>query len=336
MRLSCMALVLGVLAASPALADGTACQANIIYGDNTTVRDVATGETVQIVPEPYLQRTQVYQSYGFDLGGGGVVTGGGYSPIPATATTYEPAPVPEPTYPAPNPAATPSTFLDGTSWVLSQLDGQPVTANATLNFEVGGRYGGRAACNTYGGDVTTFTNFAINFAAPFSTRRACPELSEEQRYFSILQDATDFRPGREGDTLALLDSTGAVRATFQRQGAIPGQQGRSIVGSWTVAGVLVDGAFSTDSGFGAPAIEFMGNGRFTGNLGCNTASGSYTQSGDMLSFGTVAVTARQCFVPAPFEGPILAHLPNVVRIQVTGTGVSLLDASGTELIRLSQ
>ncbi len=335
MRLSHATILLGMLVATPALADGVECQANIIYGDNTTVRDVATGTVVQIVPEPYLQRTQVYQNYGFDLGGGGTVTGG-YTPIPATVTTYEPAPVTPPEPPYVPPAATPSTFLDGTSWVLSQLDGAFVTANATLNFEAGGRFGGSAACNTYGGDVTAFTNFKINFGPVISTRRTCPQQSEESAYFSILDVATDFRPGREGDTLALLDSTGAVRATFQRQGAIPGQQGRSIVGSWNVAGVLIDGAFSTDSGFGNPRLEFMSDGRFGGNLGCNNASGSYTQNGDMLTISGVALTRRLCIVAAPFEGPVAAHLPNVTRIQVTGTGLSLLDASGTELIRLSQ
>ncbi len=331
MKLSWCVLAVGLLGSTAAMADGLECQANIIYGDNPTVRDVATGETVTIVPEAYLPRTQVFQNYDFNLSGS-------YSrPIPATATTYEPVPVtpPEPTY-TPAPAASPSTFLDGTMWRLATLDGQPVIAPATLNFEAGGRYGGRAACNTYGGDVTAFTNFKINFRAPFSTRRACPQLSEEQSYFSILETATDFRPGREGDTLALLDSTGVTRATFQRDGDVPGQVGASLVGMWSIAGVLSDGALNTDAGFGSPTIEFLDNGNFVASLGCNNAQGSYTQSGSSLSFGTIAVTARQCLVAAPFEGPFQRHIPNITTVQAIGGGVSLRDASGIELIRLTR
>ena len=345
MRFAWTVLVLGMFGSSAALADGLECQANIIYGDNPTVRDVATGESVLIVPEPYLQRTQVFLDYGVNLGGSG-----GYSPIPATATTYEPAPYTPPAAPYIPPAepyaperpepptmpATPSNFLDGTSWRLQTVNGMTVTAPATLNFEAGGRYGGRAACNVYGGNVTPFTNFAINFAGPVATRATCPQQNEESALFNAYQAATDFRPGREGDTLALLGAGGVTLATFVRDGDVPGQTGASIVGSYSVAGVLVDGSFQTDSGFGMPTMDFLENGQFTASLGCNNARGSYTQSGDSLTFGPAAVTRRLCIVPAPFEGPILGHLPNIRMIQAIGGGISLRDASGTELIRLTR
>ncbi len=344
MRVAWTVLALSMFGSGAALAEGLECQANILYGNNPTVRDVATGTSVTIVPEPYLRRTQVYQDYNFNLGGGG------YTPIPATATTYEPAPYTPPAAPytpapyspalppAPEPPMTPvpSTFLDGTSWRLQTVNGVAVTAPATLNFETGGRYGGRAACNVYGGEVSTFENFTIDFGGAVATRRACPQLSEEQALFAAYQTATDFRPGREGDTLALLGADGVTLATFVRDGDVPGQTGASIVGTWSVAGVLIDGALDTDSGFGAPTMEFLNNGRFVGSLGCNTAQGSYTQSGDSLTFGTVAVTARQCFVPAPFEGPILRHLPTIRMVQAIGGGISLRDAGGTELIRLTR
>ncbi len=347
MRVAWTVLALGMFASGAAMADGLECQANILYGNNPTVRDVATGASVTIVPEPYLRRTQVFQDYTFNIGGGG---GGGYTPIPTTATTYESVPHTPPALPytppttpytpeipePPTMPATPSTFLDGTSWRLQTVNGMAVTAPATLNFESGGRYGGRAACNVYGGDVTAFTNFAINFGGAISTRRACPQLSEEQALFSAYQAATDFRPGREGDTLALLDAGGATLATFVRDGDVPGQTGASIVGAWSVAGVLIDGVLDTDSGFGAPSMEFLESGQFIGSLGCNNAQGSYTQSGDSLTFGTAAVTARQCFVPAPFEGPILGHLPNIRMVQAIGSGISLRNANGTELIRLTR
>jgi len=338
MKLGWMVLGLGLLGSTAAMADGLECQANILYGNNTTVRDAATGTTVTIVPEPYLPRTQVFLNYGFDLGGGAGYTPAPlpYTPPPATDPYVPPVISYTPPEPPQPPVSTPSTFLDGTMWRLQTVNGQTVTANATLSFEAGGGYGGRAACNRYGGDVSVREDFTIAFGGPISTRVACPQLSEEQAYFAALGAATDFRPGREGDTLALLDSTGASIATFVRDGDVPGQTGASIVGMWTVAGVLIDGVLETDSGFGAPSFTFMEGGQFGANLGCNNASGAYTQSGDSLTFGTVAVTARACFVPAPFEGPIIGHLPNIRMIQAIGGGISLRDASGVELIRLTR
>ena len=345
MRHAWTVLALGLFGSSAAMADGLECQANILYGDNPTVRDVATGTSVTIVPEPYLPTTGIYGTYSFDLGGGGYAP----TPIPATVTTYppvEPAPyVPQP-YPAPPayqpPSTVPSTFLDGTSWVLRSVNGMAVTARATLNFEAGGRYGGRAACNVYGGEVGVFEGFAIDFDGTFATRAACPQLSEERALFDAYRDATDFRVGREGDTLALLSKAGATLATFSRDGGsggggTPGTGDVSVLGMWTIAGVLSDGAFSTDGGFNTPTMEFLENGRFSANLGCNTAFGDYTQSGSSLTFGTFAITARACLVPAPFEGPTQAHLPNVRTVSANSDGsISLRDASGTELIRLAR
>ena len=344
MRLAWTLLALGIFGSSAAMADGLECQANILYGDSPTVRDVATGTSVTIVPEPYLSTTGVYQDYGINLGAGYYAPPPPlpplpYAPVPATTTIYEPipyAPAPLPPYAPPPAGPVPSTFLDGTSWRLQSLDGRPVSAMATLNFEAGGGYGGRAACNTYFGEVGVFQDFTIDFGPTGATRVACPQLSEEQAYFSALAAATDFRPGREGDTLALLGAGGATLATFVREGDVPGQTGASIVGTWNVAGVLIDGVFETDSGFGSPTMTFMEGGRFSGSLGCNEAQGDYVQSGNSLTFGTVAVTARACLVPAPFEGPILMHLRNIRTVQAIGGGISLRDASGTELIRLTR
>lgn len=329
MKPAWIVLAVGLFGSTAAVAEGLECQANILYGNNPTVIDAATGTSVTIVPEPYLPSTGVFQNYEFDLGG----SGGSY--IPPAQPYVPPA---QPYTPPPPPPTTPSlsTFLDGTMWRLQSVNGQAVTAPATLNFEAGGRYGGRAACNSYGGAVGVFSDFTIDFDGPIATRRACPQLSEEQALFAAFDQATDFRPGREGDTLALLDASGATVATFLRDGDVPGQVGASIVGMWTVAGVLIDGVLETDSGFGAPSFTFMEGGQFSANLGCNTASGQFTQSGSSLTFGTTAVTARACFVPAPFEAPIIGHLPNIRMVQAIGGGISLRDANGVELIRLTR
>ncbi len=341
MRLSWAVLAVGLFGSTAAMADGLECQANILYGDNTTVLDAATGTSVTIVPEPYLPTTGIYGSYDFNLGGSGYVAPPAPYVPPAQpyvppAEPYVPPVVPYTPPPAPPAQPGTSTFLDGTMWRLQSVNGRPVVATATLNFGGDGRFDGRAACNAYNGQVGVFDDFAIDFAVGLVTRAACAQLDEEQAFFAALDAATDFRPGREGDTLALLDATGATVATFLRDGDVPGQAGASIVGMWTVAGVLIDGVLETDSGFGAPSFTFMEGGEFTANLGCNSAFGTYTQSGSSLTFGTVGITARACLVPAPFEGPISQHLRNIRMVQAIGGGLSLRDANGVELIRLTR
>ena len=102
MRVAWAVLALGMVGSGAALADGLDCQANILYGDNPTVRDAITGESVTIVPEPYLPRTQVYGSYGFDLAGGGYELTPPPAPYVPPAEPYVPPAAPyQPAAPMP-------------------------------------------------------------------------------------------------------------------------------------------------------------------------------------------------------------------------------------------
>lgn len=243
-------------------------------------------------------------------------------------------PAEPPTVPMP---ATPSDILNGTSWALTQVNGQMIAGSATLTFNADGSgFGGRAQCNTFGGGFTAFTNFKINLSNIFATRVACAQLNEENAFFNALRSATDFRLGREGDTLALLNEAGASIALFERPGANPFPPSGSITGVWSVAGVRVNGQIETDSGFGMPSFRFENNGQFQAQLGCNTASGNYMANGLDFQFGPIAVTERLCIVPAPFEGPILEALTRITGLRNTAQGVSLVDGTGTAFILLTR
>lgn len=78
--------------------------------------------------------------------------------------------------------------LIGTSWQLTQLDGEPAAADSTLIISDDG-LGGNGGCNTYGGDLAE-TPDGIDISQVFSTMMACDALEQEQTFFAALE-ATD-------------------------------------------------------------------------------------------------------------------------------------------------
>ena len=92
------------------------------------------------------------------------------------------------------------------TWLLQELDGAPVTTRVTLTFPEPGQLGGEAPCNLYSGQQTVpYPWFkAENIVA---TRRACPALDLETRYFAALTRMTLSEV--LGNTLILRDETGA-------------------------------------------------------------------------------------------------------------------------------
>jgi heat shock protein HslJ len=79
--------------------------------------------------------------------------------------------------------------LVGTSWKLTQLDGQPVAdaVNSTLVISADS-IGGNGGCNTYGGNLAQ-TPDGIDISQVFSTMMACDGLQQEQAFFAALEAA---------------------------------------------------------------------------------------------------------------------------------------------------
>lgn len=70
-------------------------------------------------------------------------------------------------------------------WQLQEIDGTPFPAEATLEFPEPGGIAGTAPCNRYSGALTApYPWFALG--PVMSTRRACPDLDAETRYFAAL------------------------------------------------------------------------------------------------------------------------------------------------------
>ncbi|MFB1485858.1 MULTISPECIES: META domain-containing protein [unclassified Thiocapsa] len=84
-----------------------------------------------------------------------------------------------------------------------------------------------------------------------------------------------------------------------------------------------------------PQLAF-GEGRVSGNVGCNSFSGGYTRDGDRLTIDPrMAMTMMACEEALmALEQAITAHLAAVAGYRQAGQTLELLDADGTVLILL--
>ncbi|MDW4500522.1 META domain-containing protein [Sulfitobacter sp. D35] len=71
-------------------------------------------------------------------------------------------------------------------WTLAEIDGAAFSARATLVFPGDGQVAGESPCNSYSGTNTApYPWFELGPVR--STRRACPELEAESRFFAALE-----------------------------------------------------------------------------------------------------------------------------------------------------
>ena len=106
--------------------------------------------------------------------------------------------------------------LDGTSWLLTTLDGEDIPADAgiTAGFR-GGRVEGSGGCNSYGGDYQVDGD-AIRFSPLEMTMMLCaaPAGTWEVAFVDAMGAATAFRV--EEERLILSAAEGADRLIFER------------------------------------------------------------------------------------------------------------------------
>ena len=91
------------------------------------------------------------------------------------------------------------------TWQLVEIDGNAFAARATLDLSEAGRITGRAPCNGYFADQTA--PYPWFRAGPIGvTRRACPDLQQENAFLSALPEMTLAEVS--GGTLILSNDAG--------------------------------------------------------------------------------------------------------------------------------
>jgi heat shock protein HslJ len=90
-------------------------------------------------------------------------------------------------------------------WSLTELDGKPFAATATLTFPEAGKIAGKAPCNRYFGALPgTYPAFKPEKVG--ATRMACPDLQAETVFFQALAAMTTANVA--GNTLTLTGPDG--------------------------------------------------------------------------------------------------------------------------------
>ena len=109
------------------------------------------------------------------------------------------------------PAAGAAPELEGALWVLRSIEGAPAPPGVTLAF-AGDEFRGAAPCNRYFGRFA-HEGRAIEIGAIAATRRACPQIETERRYFAALADVALVE--RDGHDLRLLGPDSTPRLVFR-------------------------------------------------------------------------------------------------------------------------
>lgn len=240
--------------------------------------------------------------------------------------------------PAQETSATPSTAvaaaapsLEGTGWTLTWVPDFDLPAGplATLRFQAG-RATGSDGCNRYSASYTasaTDLHFGSDAAA---TLMGCPPEAEAvaAHYTTVLRDTRAWHI--EGDTLTLLDASGATIARLQAQA-------EGLVGtSWQVTG-FNNGREAVVSVLAGTTLTlaFNAEGRLGGSAGCNTFMAGYSDADGVLHIDPPAATRKLCAVPDGVmeqEQAFLAALPTATTARREGTSLELRSAGGALVV----
>jgi len=224
--------------------------------------------------------------------------------------------------------------LDGTSWVLSSLEGYDLDPMqpATLHFE-GGNAGGSDGCNRYAmgyaqhGDKLEWTSPGV------STQMACPHevMKRAQAFLDTVRASTRFR--LNDGQLELMDDQNKV-------GAVLDAQSRTLAGtSWRAVGINNGRGAVASVVLGSEVTMIFGNdGRVTGFAGCNHYNAGYESDASHLKFTPAAATRKMCASDDVMqqEQAFLKALESVDTLRFEGNRLDMRRADGALAISLMQ
>jgi len=212
--------------------------------------------------------------------------------------------------------------LAGTSWSLD--DAVEAASVPTLDFSTDGKVSGSTGCNRFAGTFTQ-NGDELSIALGPMTRAACVSEAATGQEQKIITALGEVRAAQQGDgTLTLRDGEGKDLLTYS---TVSGQLAGT---SWKVIGVnngrqaVVSSALTEKL-----TLEFGTDGTVSGNGGCNTFRGTYTQDGDKVTFTDIASTMMGCAQDvADLEAQYLKALEASTVATRSGNTLELRDDQG--------
>ncbi len=233
-----------------------------------------------------------------------------------------------------------AAILDGTSWLLESLHGQPAIEDRrqlTLNFK-NNKVSGSAGCNNYFGPYTEESRGKLYIEQEvFVTAMACipnEVMTQEGRFIGALKTTATYNI--VGKKLTLKNAEGQVTAVFTAQ--TQDLQGTS----WQVTGYsdglgIIGGVLSSST----LSVAFGTDGKVTGSAGCNTYFGAYTSvaSSRNVSISQTGLTRMMCHEPAGVmaqENTFLAALKAAATYRIEGRRLTLSKTDGSVAVSLKR
>ena len=181
--------------------------------------------------------------------------------------------------PTPGPVPTAIT-VNGATWILESIDGQPPIAETHLTLTISGpQFSGFDGCNSFGGrhesgDPVVGRNGKITVPSLASTAAGCPtpEILEQARRFldAMRRDARARVVAH--DRLHITDRSGEAVLVLARQESLDGQPMDLVGTGWRL--VDNDGTY----GEGATTLLFLDSGAAIGTTVCRDYTVGYTAS----------------------------------------------------------
>jgi heat shock protein HslJ len=107
--------------------------------------------------------------------------------------------------------------------------------------------------------------------------------------------------------------------------------------TWTLAALGAPGAEKLLLAGTTVTVTFGADGKLSGSAGCNSFGGGYTADGKNLAVGALASTKKYCGDITGLmdqESAFLAALASAKTYEVQGNQVVMLDAGGSQILRL--
>jgi heat shock protein HslJ len=221
------------------------------------------------------------------------------------------------------PAAA-ETGLAGRVFLLQSADGYtPVPGTVIrLSFE-GGEMQFSAGCNSHSGPYAVCEDGTLCLAALASTEIGCePPLHEQDEWLAGFLESSPAMT-QSGAALTLTQG-GATLEFLDREVA---DADRSLIDrTWTIDTFIEDGGASNSPTVPSPTLQFGADGRLTIFTTCVTGGGSYSRSGQTLTFVGVSYPEEAC------EGSVFVH-DRIVPVMTEGEVTFEIEAARLTITR---
>jgi heat shock protein HslJ len=229
--------------------------------------------------------------------------------------------------------------LEGTSWVLIASVGSsggevpaPAGSAPSLDFLADGRFSSTTGCNVLNGTYEQSGEDLALTSGPMTNRACVDPAASDQEARIVAAFPKVALADRAAEGLTLRDSEGTTLLVYS-------PVSKELAGtSWKVSGVNNGrGAVETTALTEALTLEFGTDGTVSGNAGCNTFSGSYTQDGESISITGLASTNRACLEEdvSSLEQQYQAALQAATKVRISGTTLDLVGADDATQVTLA-